>query len=266
MRIPLIEGRYFDERDGKNAPPVLIVNQTLARIYWPGQSAIGHRMKPNSDGPWRTIVGVVADVKNAGIDKPTGTELYAPFRQISGNGMRTANIVVRSSGAPSGLAGAVRREIREIDPSLPIAGVRTMDDVILAAQSRPRFLTLLLTMFSGVALALAAIGLYGVISYSVARRTGEFGIRMAMGAGPRDVLGMVVRQGLRMGLAGVIIGALGAVALTRLMSGLLFGVSSFDPATFVAMALLLSAVMLLACYVPARRATKVDPMVALRYE
>ena len=268
MGIRLIEGRYFDDRDGQNAPATLIVNQTLARTYWPGESAIGHRMRTDGGpgGAWRTIVGVVADVRNAGIDKPTGTELYIPYRQTGGSGIRNAYVVVRAQRDPAGIVSAVRREIHAIDSSLPIANVRTMDDVILAAQSRPRFLATLLTMFASVALVLAAVGLYGVISYSVAQRTSEFGIRMALGARPADVLGMVVGQGLRLGLIGVVAGALGALALTRLMSGLLFGISSFDPATFALMALVLGAVMLLASYIPARRATTVDPMVALRYE
>lgn len=266
MGIRLIEGRYFDERDGKGAPLAVIVNQTLARMYWPGESALGHRVKPGFQGDWRTIVGVVADVKNAGIDKPTGSELYAPYRQSGGFGIRNAYVAVRTEGDPNASIRAIRAEIHALDGSLPIANVRTMDDVIVAAQSRPRFLAILLTMFSGVALILAALGLYGVISYSVAQRTSEFGIRMAMGAGPGDVLGMVIGQGLRMAAAGVVIRAVGALVLTRLVRGLLFGIDFFDPETFAVMAAVLGTVMLLACYVPARRATKVDPMVALRYE
>ncbi len=266
MGIRLVEGRFFDERDGLGAPLTVVVNQTLARIYWPGESAIGHRVKPGQQGEWRTVVGVAADVKNAGIDKPTGTELYLPYRQNAGFGLRNAHIVLRTQGDPQGMASAVRREVAGVDSSLPISSVHTMGDVVLASQSQPRFLAVLLSMFAGVALVLAAVGLYGVIAYSVAQRTGEFGIRMAMGAAPSDVLGMVVGQGLKLGLIGIAVGAVGALALTRLMRGLLFGVSSFDPLTFLAMAFVLCAVMLIATYVPARRATKVDPMVALRYE
>lgn len=180
--------------------------------------------------------------------------------------MNSAYVVARTQGEPEALVSAVRREIRDLDAALPVSNVRSMDDVLLAAQSRPRFLAVLLTMFSSVALVLAAVGLYGVISYSVAQRSGEFGIRMALGASPTDVLTMVVGQGFRLALAGVAFGAAGSLLLTRLMKGLLFEVSSFDPITFLAMALLLGAVMLVACYMPARRATKVDPMVALRYE
>ncbi len=266
MGIRLIEGRYFDDRDAQNAPLAVIVNQTTARAYWPGESALGHRVKPGFQGEWRTIVGVVEDAKNAGLDKPTGTELYIPYRQTGGLGMRNGYAVLRTRGDPERLISAACGVFRDLDAALPVASVRTMDDVISAAQSRPRFLTMLLTLFAGVALVLAAVGIYGVISYSVAQRTGEFGIRMAMGASPGDVRRMVLGQGLVLGLAGVFVGAAGALALTRLIRGLLFGISSFDPLTFLVMAAVLTAVTLAACWAPARRATRVDPMVALRYE
>ncbi len=267
MGIRLIEGRFFDDRDGDGAPLAVIVNQTTARTYWPGQSAIGHRVKPSFQGDWRTVVGVVEDVKNAGLDKPTGTELYIPMHQaINIFGLQAGYAVVRTKGDPARIAEPARNVIREIDPSLPVSAIRTMDDVLSTAQARPRFLTLLLTLFAGVALVLAAVGIYGVISYSVAQRTSEFGIRIAMGASPRDVLGMVLGQGLILGAIGVLLGAAGALALTRFIRGLLFGVSSFDPLTFIAMAAVLTAVTLVACWIPARRATRVDPMVALRYE
>jgi putative ABC transport system permease protein len=267
MEIRLIEGRLFDERDGTDAPLTVIVNQTTARTYWPGQSAIGRRVKPDFRGEWRTVVGVVEDVKNAGLDKPTGTELYIPMHQVPSNfGFQNGYAVLRTKGDPARMTGPARSVIREIDSSLPVSAVRTMDDVLSAAQARPRFLTLLLTLFASVALVLAAVGIYGVISYSVAQRTGEFGIRIAMGAAPRDVLGMVLGQGLKLGAIGVLIGAAGALVLTRLIRGLLFGISSFDPLTFAVMAALLTAVALAACFAPARRATRVDPMVALRYE
>jgi putative ABC transport system permease protein len=243
-----------------------MVNQTTARTYWPGETALGHRVKPGFQGDWRTVVGVVEDVKNAGLDKPTATELYIPYLQTAGLGLRTGYVIVRAKGDAARMVGPSRGVIHEIDSSLPVAEVRTMDEVLSSAQARPRFLTLLLTMFSGVALVLAAVGIYGVISYSVAQRTNEFGIRMAMGAGPRDVLRMVLGQGLVLGIIGVALGAAGALALTRLIRGLLFGISSFDPLTFLVMAALLTAVTLAACWVPARRATRVDPMVALRYE
>jgi len=264
LGIRLIEGRFFDERDGAKTPKVVIVNQTMARTFWLGESPIGRRVKPGFEGDWRTIVGVVGDVKNAGIDKPAGTELYFPYLQSENT--RSGYLILKGTGDPYALAGAARREIAQLDGALPVANMRSMDDVILAAQTRPRFLTVLLTIFSSVALALASLGIYGVIAYSVEQRTSEFGIRMAMGAGPGDVLRMVVGEGIRLGLLGTVIGALAAFGLTRFIRGLLFGVSSFDPLTFLAMALLLAAVTVFACYLPARRATRVDPMVALRYE
>jgi putative ABC transport system permease protein len=265
MQIPLIEGRLFDARDGANAPQTVVVNQTMARTFWPGESAIGHRLRSSETEDWRTIVGVVADVKNAGIDKPTGTELYFPYRQVQG-GLRTVNFILRTEQDPYRLANAARTQIQGIDSSLPVANVRTIEDVIYQAQSRPRFLTMLLSIFSGVALVLAALGIYGVIAYSVAQRTTEFGVRFAMGAQPSHVTGLVLRQGLLLGIVGVGAGMAGAFFLTRLLSGMLFGIDSLDPLTFGVMAAALLAVCLLACYLPARRASRVDPMVALRYE
>jgi predicted permease len=265
MGIRLVEGRFFDARDADGATPSVIINQTMARTYYGNESAIGRRVRPGFQDPWRTIVGVVADVKNARLEAPAGTELFFPYRQ-QGYTTRQAYIVVRSAQDPKSLVSAVRSAVREIDPSLPIAQILTMDEVLEGVRSRPRFLTTLLGLFSSTALVLAAVGLYGVISYSVTRRTTEFGIRMAMGASVGDVLGLVLGQGLRLALIGVAAGAIGALALTRLIRGLLFGISSFDPMTFAAMALVLVAVTVLACVIPARRATKVDPLVALRYE
>ncbi len=264
MGTRILEGRLFDARDVDGAMPAVIVNHTLARTYYGNDSALGRRMRLGFQDPWYTIVGVVEDVKNAGLDKPAGTELFVAERQNSPR--QQLYLAVRTAGDPHSLISAVRAAIRDIDPSLPIAQVRTMDEVLAGARSRPRFLTTLLGLFSGTALLLAAVGLYGVISYSVTRRMTEFGIRMAMGARAADVLGLVLSQGLKLAAAGVVAGALGALALTRLISGLLFGVSSFDPLTFCAMALLLGAVTVAACIIPARRATKVDPLIALRYE
>jgi putative ABC transport system permease protein len=263
----LIEGRVFDERDGDGANPVLVINQTMALTYWPGESAIGRRVKPGSrDQPWRTVVGVVGDIKNAGVDRPAGTELFVPFRQSGGFGIRNGYLVIRTRGEPGGIARAARAEIAALDASLPVAQIRTMDDVMSMANARPRFLAALLSLFSGVALLLAELGIYGVMSYLVAQRTSEFGIRMAIGAQQGDVLWLVIRQGLLLGAVGVTLGALGAVALTRYLKGLLFGVNTLDPSTFAAMAVALTAAVLLACFLPALRATRVDPIRALRYE
>jgi putative ABC transport system permease protein len=266
MGIRLIEGRLFDDRDGENAPLVVVVNQTLARTYWPTESALGHRIKPGGSKDFATVVGIVGDVKNTGLEKATGTELYIPLLQYPTRSASLAYLVVRSTSDPSPLVTPIRNAIHTIDPSLPISNVRTMEDAVLAAQSRPRFLALLLTLFATVALVLAAVGIYGVISYSVAQRTNEFGIRIAMGASSSNVLGMVLGQGARIALIGFAIGAGFAFWLTRFMASMLFEVSAFDPLTFIAMVFVLGAVTLFACFVPARRATKVDPMVALRYE
>jgi hypothetical protein len=166
----------------------VVVNESMARTFWPGQSALGHRMRPGNSGPWYTIVGVVADMKNGGTDKPTGTEFFIPYRQAGGNSIRTLQVLVRTTNAPMSAANSIRAAVRELDASLPVADVRTMQDVVAAARSRPRFLSVLLTFFTLVAVGLAAIGVYGVISYSVARRTTEFGIRMAIGADSPRIL------------------------------------------------------------------------------
>jgi predicted permease len=263
MGARIIEGRPFDERDGASAPLTLIVNQTMAKTFWPGQSPIGHRVQPGGSQQWRTVVGVVADLKNGGLDRPTGTELFFPYRQ---NPPRNGFIAIRTHGNPLDFAQQARAEIARVDGSLPVAQIRTMEDVILASQSRPRFLTLLLSLFSGVALVLAGVGIYGVISYAVEQRVNEFGIRMALGAAPSRILRMVLGQGLVLGLIGISAGTGGAIWLTRFIQGLLFGVDPLDAATFALMTGILLLVTLLACYIPAVRATRLDPLVALRYE
>jgi putative ABC transport system permease protein len=259
----LLEGRFLNEGDGAASPFVVVINQTMARTYWPRQSALGHRVRTSNNTNWRTIVGVVADVKNAALDRPAGTELYFPFAQLPN---RLSWVVVRTQGDAMRLTSAVRDTIRGLDRGLPISNIGSMEDVMATARSRPRFLTLLLTLFSSLSLILAALGIYGVISYAVAQRTNEIGIRMALGARSGDVVRMIATGGVRLALAGAALGAAGAFALTRFLSGMLFGVSSLDPLTFVAMAVVLIAVTLLACYIPARRASRVDPLIALRYE
>ena len=267
FHIPLIEGRSFDERDGADSNKVVVVNATFARTFYGNESPLGRRVREDSgNAPWRTIVGVAADVKNGGIDKPTGTELYFPYAQVDGGETRSVYLLVKAAHDGGQILPAIRRQVAELDSSLPMAQVRLMDDVIASANARPRFLTVLLSMFSFVALTLACVGIYGVMSFMVAKRTQEFGIRMAMGAGPENVLRLVLAQGLQIGFVGVAFGLGGAFLLTRFIRQLLFGVPAFDPVTFAATAAMLIFVIAAACYFPARRATKVDPMVALRYE
>jgi predicted permease len=272
--IRLMEGRLLTSGDGQGAPAVVVVNQTLARAFWPRESALGHRVKADfrPEAQWRTIVGVVADVKNGGLDKPTGTELYIPYQQsstvptVTNNFVSSAALVIRTKADPESLAGPARAQVRALDPTIPIANLSTMEDLLARSVSRPRFLTLLMTLFSSLSLVLAALGIYGVISYAVAQRTAEIGIRMALGAQSAHVLRLVGKSALRIAVTGTVAGALGALALTRYLSGLLFGVSSLDAVTFVAMAGVLAAVTFLACYIPARRASRISPTVALRYE
>ena len=269
MGIRLMDGRLFDDRDAFGAPGVVIVNHTMANTFWPGQNAVGRRVRPSmaKDTPWFTVIGVVDDVKNAGLDRPAGTELYLPYKQAQPLGVSDMYVVMKSlSGNPGNLAGEVREQLNELDSSLPLADVRLMDDVLERAQSRPRFLTLLLSLFSITALAIATVGIYGVVSYSVARRTKEFGLRMVLGAQTGDVLGMVMKQGAGMVVIGLIAGLVTAFALTRLMASLLFGVAPTDAVTFASVTGVLAVVALAACYIPARRATEVDPMQTLRYE
>jgi len=275
MRIPILEGRSFDERDNEQAPGVLVINETMARRYWPGEDALGKRIKlgpADAEAPWLTVVGVVNDVKQQEWAEGAGAEMYLPHAQ-SPNYLQNPSprysyltLVVRTSSDPERLAAAVRGAVWAIEPNAPVSSVATMDEVIAGQTWQARLSVLLLGGFALAALLLAAVGIYGVLAYSVAQRTHEIGVRMALGARPRDILRMVVGQGMAMALAGIAAGLAGAFALTRLMSRVLFGVSAFDPPTFAAVALLLALVALLACYLPARRATKVDPMVALRYE
>jgi len=267
MGIRLMDGRLFDARDVQGAPDAVIINKTMAMTFWPRQNPIGRRLKPGGSKNWSTVVGMVDDVKNAGLDRPAGTELYLPYRQPAGAGNSDMYVVMRTpAGDPRSLAGIVREQLNALDPSLPLADVRLMEDVLTRAQARPRFLTLLLSLFSIVAFAIATVGIYGVVSYSVARRTKEFGLRMVLGAQGGDVLGLVMKQGAGMVGIGIVSGLATAFALTRLMASLLFGVTPTDLPTFAGVTVLLFVVALLACYLPARRATRVDPIQTLRYE
>jgi putative ABC transport system permease protein len=268
MRIKLRNGRFFDDRDTELSMPVAIVNESLARAYWPDEDAIGKRFKlgvPNA--PWLTIVGIVTDIRQMGMDVPVKAEMYFPYRQISSHpwyGPR--DLVVRTSGDPMAIVSGVREVIRDADPDQPVSNIATMEEVLTRETGPRRLGMILLSIYAGLALLLASLGVYGVLSYLVVQQTPEIGVRMALGASRVDVLGLVMKSGVLLVLSGVLIGAISAFALTRLMTSLLFEVSATDPLTFFAISLLLIVVALVACFVPARRATKVDPMIALRYE
>jgi putative ABC transport system permease protein len=270
MEIPLVEGRFFEAQDAEGTVPVVLVNETMARTFWPGESPIGRRVRAGGDdNPWMSVVGVVKDVKQQGLDAETGTETYFYYPQTAravGFAPRTMNIVLRTSVLPASLAAAMRETVWALDPTLPVAGLQPMANVLFDSVARPRFLTLLLLVFGSVALALAAVGTYGVMSYTVAERSHEMGIRMALGAKAGSVVRLVMRQGLTVAALGLGVGLVGALVLTKLMSSILFGVSTRDVTTFVSVPLLLTAVAAVACLVPARRATKVDPIEVLRAE
>ncbi len=269
MSIPFIKGRDFTERDDHAAPGVIIVNEAFAQKFFPNEDPIGKRIKPSistddTKPVMREIVGVVGNVKhkNLSMAQPD-PEAYVPHAQIP---FDTMTLVVKTNVNAGSIANAVRSEVRALDKDLPVYSIKTLDEYLASSVAQPRFNTLLLAIFAGLALVLTIIGLYGVMSYSVIQRTHELGIRIALGAQTRDIQKLVLGQGMVLTLIGIGIGLLGAFALTRLMRSLLFGVSATDPLTFVAVSLLLAAIALLACLIPARRAMKVDPMVALRYE
>lgn len=270
MGIEVVLGRGFTTADRADTQPVVLVNETLARVFYGDPSAaVGRRIRPccGVEG-WLEIVGVVDDVKQGGLDVPAGTELYVLAEQsaVLGSTPRAMHVVLRSSGTPEGLVPAVRQVVAELDPTLPLAGLRSMEEVVAGARARPRFLTTLLGVFAAVALLLAAVGTYGVMSYAVAQRRRELGIRMALGAEASSVTALVVRRGLIVTGVGLLVGLVGAWWLTGLLESLLFGVAARDAVTFSAVPLLLLTVALLATWIPARRATRVDPVEVLRGE
>jgi putative ABC transport system permease protein len=264
MGIPLLQGRFFTEQDNATAPITTIINQSFARRFFPDENPIGKRiLTGGAQVVAREIIGVVGDVRQTGLDTAPAEGFYLSSNQRPQLAM---SVVMRTEGPPLSVGSAVRARVLAIDKDQPIASMQTMDEVVASSVSGQRFTSLLLGAFAGVALLLAAIGIYSVMAYTVSQRTGEIGLRMALGAQTRDVMRLVVRQGMTMTVTGLTIGLAGAFGLTRVMSSLLFNVSATDPITFGAVAILLGGVALGACLLPARRATKVDPMVALRYE
>ncbi|MEN3332444.1 MAG: hypothetical protein V7641_1809 [Blastocatellia bacterium] len=279
--IRVRQGRAFTAQDNEDSQPVAIINETLARRFFADQDPIGktiwmgppdnllppEALRPENRSFRRLIVGVVADVKGGSLNLPTPSYVYAPLHQYRREGYANAlMLAVQTEGQPEALAGAIREQVHALDAEQPVSNVRNISELVDRALSAAKFSLLLLGLFAGVALVLASVGIYGVMSYAVTQRTHEIGVRMALGARPGDVLRMVIKQGMLLAATGVAVGIAGAWALTRLMASLLYGTSATDPLTFALIALLLSGVALVACWIPARRATKVDPMVALRYE
>jgi len=271
-----VRGRFLEDLDQEKAQPVAVINETLARSYWPNEDPLGRRFRLLDAGPERartvflTVVGVVADAKNDSLTGAAAKEAYVPMRQrtvaVGRMGLsRQMSLAVRTSVEPMNLTNAIRQEVWA-DRSVPITETQTMEQILAKVTSQPRFNTILLGIFAAVALILAGVGIYGVLSYSVTQRTRELGIRVALGATRGDVLRLIVRQEILLTAIGLAIGLAASFALTRLMTSLLYGVSPTDPMTLAVIALLLIAVALLACWIPARRATKIDPVVALRFE
>jgi putative ABC transport system permease protein len=268
MKIPLRQGRNFSAPDfAEKAPLVGIVNEAMVREYFPNEDPLGKRVRwaRNPQVEWITIVGVAGDVKHFGLDLPDSPALYSPYTQIN-PWKRWMTFVARTQSEPAALAAAVKQQIWKIDSQLPVSKVKTMNEVAAASFAARRFNMLLLAIFAGLALVLAAVGIYGVMSYTVTQRTQEIGIRMALGARAGDVLSLIIKNGMVLTLLGVVLGLAGAFGLTRLLTTLLFGVKPTDTVTFITVSIVLIFVALLACYLPARRATRVDPLVALRYE
>jgi putative ABC transport system permease protein len=278
MRVPLLEGRDFSWSDTPQTQPVVIINEAMAKRYWPGEDALGkrfHQAGPDDKFPWMTIIGVVTDIREFSTTVVPAPTMYLPISQPpqpGGSDDSSMGVpilrdwVVRTSGDPIRIASSIRSAIWKVDKNLPITRIRTMEEVRSISLASQRMNLLLFGLFAALALTLATIGIYGVLAYSVAQRTREIGIRLALGACGADVLRLVIGQGMRLAAVGLSLGLIAALALTRLMAGMTYGVSSTDPVTFLAVAVLLALVAMAACYLPARRAMRVDPMVALRYE
>jgi putative ABC transport system permease protein len=266
LGVPLLRGREFTTADGQGAPAVAIINEQLARRHFPGENPLGKRVNlgaPRAPGDWAEIVGVVGDIPHRSLESEPQPDWYRPQAQAP---TRRMHVFLRTTGDPLNLAAAARGEVLALDRDLPLVNLETLDQTVAETLAPRRFNVLLAALFAVVALALSASGIYSVTSYTVTERTREIGIRLALGAEARDVRRMVIRQGMTVAALGVILGLGAAFVLARLMASLLYGIGSSDPATYGGIALLLLLIALAACYLPARRATRVDPLIALRYE
>jgi predicted permease len=261
MGMVLLRGRSLSELDRADAPLATMINQTMADRYWPGEAAVGKRIAQNPEGPWTTVVGVVRDIRHFGLDAPVRPEMYVPYAQV---GSRLYNLVVRTRDDAAAMLPVVRAELRAMDADLPVTGQTTLDDVVGQSVAMPRLFVAFFGFFAAVALLLAALGIYGVTAHAVSQRTQEIGVRIALGASVRGVVGMIVAQAMALAGAGLLIGMVAALLLARLLDTLLFNLSPNDPATFVSIALLLAMVAFMASLAPARRAATVDPVKALR--
>ena len=266
MGQPLVAGRFFDARDHVDGAPVAIINETMARQYWAGLEPLGRRLRINPDAPWRTIVGIVRDTRVMGIEQPTRAEMYFPIAQSADNWMRPRDLAVRAAVDPLALVPSLSRAVWSVDPSQPVSNVATMEQLVAEEIQNRTTLTTLMSLFAGLALVLQAIGIYGVLSQSVAERTSEIGLRLALGGDPRRIRAHVVRHGVGLGIIGLAIGLVTAWWGSALVGDLLFGVAPRDLRLFGLQAAVLLTVCVLATYVPARRASRVDPVTALRAE
>jgi putative ABC transport system permease protein len=263
IRTPLLSGRTIDEKDIGGGSPVAVINEAAAKHFFPGQDPVGKHIANSRDMVQREIVGVAADVKFNTLNAADVEEMYLPMAQVP---WPNTTLLVRSEANSQSLVAAVRAKIAEIDPNLPVTGISSMEEVVGASVAQPKLTMQFVGIFAGFALLLAAVGIYGLMAYSVTARKQEMGIRVALGARPADILRLVVGQGMRMTVIGVVVGVIVSLALTRLLASLLFGVRATDPLVFGAATVILAGAAFVACYIPARRATRVDPIVVLRYE
>jgi predicted permease len=266
LGVPIRSGRDFLKTDGAGSLPVTIVNEAFARQYWPGQDPIGKQVGVPIDAHDMTVIGVAADVKHVSMRETVSPEIYVPFTQKPWPSMQTMHVAVRTKAAPLGMTAAIREAVRALDAEVPIARVTTLSTIVDESLAQPRLAMLLVSAFGGLSLLLAGVGLYGAVAYTVAGRTAEIGIRVALGAAPRRILAIAIGPYLRLTVLGIAAGTLLALGGLRVISRFLYGVEATDPVTLAGVALLLVAVSLLACYVPARRAMKVDPLLAIRTE